>query len=85
MEDSTLIYCTALVKESNDGLRNKKHDKMVRDNFEEIKSRYRNLMSNVKHIKHNFLIDKYEDLLCKIKCSMKKEENLIQTIISQYS
>jgi cytidylate kinase len=74
MEDSILIYCTALVEESDDGLRNEKHDKMVKDNFEEIKLRYKNIMFNIKHIKYNFQTMKYEDLLCMVK---QKLQNII--------
>lgn len=77
LKDSIIVYCTALVEESDDGLRNKEHDKFVKDNFEEIKSRYVEVMSRIKHINHNFQIDKYEDLLCNIKrlllISIKKD------------
>lgn len=67
IKNSIVIYCTALVPEADDGLRNKEHDKMVRDNFEEIKRRYKNLMSIIPHIKYNFQTTKYEDLLCLIE------------------
>lgn len=67
LEDSIIIYCTALVEESTDGLRNEEHDKLVRDNFEEIKLRYKNIMLNIKHIEYNFQTDNYGSLLCIIK------------------
>lgn len=65
-QNSIIIYCTALAKESEDGLRNEKHDKMVRDNFEEIKLRYKNIMLNIMNIQYNFQTSSYEDLLWRI-------------------
>lgn len=67
-QDSIIIYCTAQVEpDDTDGFNDEEHNKMVRDNFEEIKLRYGNTMVNIKHINYNFQTYNYEDLLWMIK------------------
>lgn len=73
-EDSIFIYCTASVEESEDGLRNDEHDKLVRENFIEINERYMNIMLNTKHLRYNFLTDSYGDLLCLVKLLIQKTQ-----------
>lgn len=73
LSNPIIIYTIGIGEISNDGYNDEKHDLFVKRNYDIIYDNYKQIMSTIPHIKYDFKVDSYADLLLKI--NFKKERN----------